>query len=109
MLFGWLVCSAQQSPPHTAPPSAHQAVDDELPDDGVVRVDRVPAAAEVEQLHVLAWVDHVVGLGVDAPEADRVGVPVVELRRVVVDDVEDDLDAGGVEAVVLWWLRRLLS
>ena len=51
-------------------------------------------------LHVGTRVDHVVGHRVEAAEAERVGVLVVELGGVVVHDVEDDLDALGVQAFI---------
>jgi hypothetical protein len=72
-----------------------QAVHDELQRPRVGHVQRVAAAGEV---HVVAAVvgQPVVGGVVDPAEAER-GPQVVALGRVVVDDVEDDLDPLLVE------------
>ena len=73
-----------------------QAVDDELLDDRVVRVDRVAAPGVVHVVLPLGRVDQVVGVVAEALEADR-RAHVVALARVVEDDVEDHLDPGLVE------------
>jgi len=73
-----------------------QAVHDELQRVRVADVERV-AGARVVHVVLGAVVDvAVVGLVVDAAHRQR-GAEVVALRRVVVDHVEDDLDAGVVQ------------
>ena len=72
-----------------------QGVHDQLQRVGLAHVEGVPGAGVV---HVVAGVvlhQPVVRRVVDALEAQR-RTEVVALRGVVVDDVEDDLDAGGV-------------
>ena len=80
---------------HLGDPVA-QAVHDELQDARVLHVERVAAAGEV---HVVARVlrrQPVVGGVVDAAHRQR-RPQLVALGGVVVDHVEDHLDAGGVQ------------
>ena len=72
-----------------------QAVEDHLADDRVVAVDRV-AAAGVVAVVLAAVLQHVVDAVLQALEAERRAV-LVAFGRVVEDDVEDHLDAGGVQ------------
>ncbi len=59
---------------------------------------RVARAGRVEVVRLVAVHEPVVGLVVDAAEAQR-RAEVVALRGVVVDHVEDDLDAGLVQSL----------
>ena len=59
-------------------------------------VDRVPGAGVVDVVALLVGHQPVVGGVVDALEAQR-RAELVALGGVVVDDVEDDLEAGLVE------------
>ena len=73
-----------------------QAVEDELLDDRVVRVDRVAAAGVVHVVLPLRRMQQVVGVVLEALEADR-RPEMVALTGVVEDDVEDHLDPRLVE------------
>mmetsp|Transcript_34770 Transcript_34770/g.98569 ORF Transcript_34770/g.98569 Transcript_34770/m.98569 type:complete len:311 (-) Transcript_34770:564-1496(-) len=77
----------------------HQAVNDHLLDNGVVAVDCVPAAGEVEQLHIGVLVQLVIHLVVQAAETEEVWVIVTALRRVVVNNIQEDLNAGLMEGL----------
>ena len=73
-----------------------QAVDDQVAHQRMIAVERVAAAGEVV---IAAFpVEHVVDGVVQAAEAERRAV-LVALAGVVVDHVEDDLDAGLVEGL----------
>ncbi len=75
-----------------------QAVDHQLQHERMAHVERVPGAGVVD---VVAWIvrSHaVIGDVVEATQRQH-GTAVVALAGVVVDDVEDDLHAGGVEGV----------
>ena len=71
-----------------------QAIEDEVADHGVVAVEGVAATAEVEVIAV--GCEEVVGLVVEAAEGND-GAGRVALGGVVEDNIEDDLDTGGVE------------
>ena len=74
-----------------------QAVHDELQHARVAHVQRVAAAGEV---HVVARVVRRAAGSrtlLSMPRSESVGPEVVAFGRVVVDDVEDHLDAGGVQ------------
>ncbi len=79
---------------HLGDPVA-QRVHDQLQRVGVAGVEGVPGAGVVHVVLLLVVDEPVVGGVVDALEAQR-RAEVVALRGVVVDHVEDDLDAGGV-------------
>ena len=64
---------------------------------GCVHVQRVAAAGEVHVVAAVLGRQAVVGGVVDAAQRQR-RAELVALGRVVVDDVEDHLDAGGVQA-----------
>ena len=73
-----------------------EAVHDQLQHVRVAHVHAVAGAGEVEVVAGIAVDEAVVGRIVDAPHRQR-RTEVVALRRVVVDHVEDHLDAGAVE------------
>ena len=80
---------------HVGDPVA-EAVEDEVEDLGVAGVEGVAAAGEVDVAALVARGQPVVGRVVDPPQAEG-GAELVALGGVVVDDVEDHLDAGRVE------------
>ena len=73
-----------------------QAVHDELQDVRLEHVERVAGAGVVEVAARVVRLEPVVGLVVEAPQRERRAV-VAAFAGVVVDDVEDDLQAGRVE------------
>ena len=73
-----------------------QAVHDELQDARAAHVERVAGAGEVLVVARVVRQQPVVGAVVDAAQRQR-RPEVVALGGVVVDDVEDDLEVGGVE------------
>ena len=80
---------------HVGDPVA-EAVEDEVEDLGVAGVEGVAAAGEVDVAALVARGQPVVGGVVDPPQAEG-GAELVALGGVVVDDVEDHLDAGRVQ------------
>ncbi len=80
---------------HVGDPVA-QAVEDEVEDFGVAGVEGVAAAGEVDVAALVAGGQPVVGGVVDPPQAEG-GAELVALGGVVVDDVEDHLDARRVQ------------
>ncbi len=80
---------------HVQDPVA-QAVHDELERAGMGHVERVPAARVVHVVAAVVLHEAVVGGVVDAAERQR-RAQVIALGGVVVDHVEDDLDAGPVQ------------
>ena len=72
-----------------------EAVHDHPPDDGMIRIQRVPAAGVIGIAGAVLLED-VIGGVVESAEAKCRPV-VVAFRSVVEDDVEDDLDAGPVQ------------
>ena len=73
-----------------------QAVDDQPPNDRLIGVERV-AATGVVGVSRSAVFQNVIRRIVDAAEAKSSG-RLIAFRRVVVDDVENDFDAGSVQA-----------
>src|ERR1700737_4728804 len=63
---------------------------------GVADVEGVAGARDIEVMAAVVIDEAVVGGVVDAPEVDR-RTEMVALPGVVVDHVEDDLEAGGVQ------------
>ena len=72
-----------------------QAIENHVADDDLIGVQRVPGAAVVGVLRAIA-IEDVVHLVREAAEAQG-GSRGIPLGRVVVDDVEDHLDAGAVQ------------
>ena len=73
-----------------------KAVEDEIPDHGLVAIERVAATAEVQVIAVGG--EQIVGFVVESAERnDRSGR--ITFRGVVEDDIENDLDARSVEAL----------
>ena len=72
-----------------------QAVEDHAPNDGLIGVERVAGAAVVGVLRAILVEDvvHLVGETAETHSGPR-GIP---LGGVVIDDVEDHLDAGAVQ------------
>ena len=75
-----------------------QRVHDHRADHRMREIERIPAAGEILVEARLAVLEPVVGLVVDAAEAQR-PPEMIALGGVVVDDVEDHLDAGVVQAL----------
>ena len=75
-----------------------KAVHEELERARVRQVQRVAAAGVVAVRAAIVRLEAIVGGIVDAPEAER-GSAVVTLRGVVIDHVENDLDARVVQAL----------
>ena len=75
-----------------------QAVEDQGLDLRMVRVDRVAGARVVDVSRGVVWLQPVIGLVIEATEAQR-GPRPVALPRVVERDVEDHLHAGIVDGV----------
>jgi hypothetical protein len=73
-----------------------QGIEDEPADDGMVAVERISAAGIV--LIASAVVEHIIDRIVEPAETEGRTV-FVTLARVVVDHVEDDLDARLVESL----------
>ena len=73
-----------------------QRVHDQLEHVGVAHVQAVAGARVVDVPAQVGGVEPVVGGVVEAPQRQQ-RPPVVALAGVVVDDVQDDLDAGGVQ------------
>ena len=73
-----------------------EAVEDQATDDGLVGVERVAAAAVVGVARPVRRIEDVVLVVREAPVGERRPV-VAALGRVVVDDVQDDLEARPVE------------
>ena len=73
-----------------------QAVHDELQHLRAAHVQRVAAAGEVQVVALVVGDEPVVRQVVHAAQRQR-GAEMIPFRRVVVDDVEDDLEAGAVE------------
>src|SRR5215475_9367621 len=74
-----------------------QRIHHHLQDTRMRQVERIPAPGEIVVVARLVRPQPVIGCVVDA--AERQGGPeVVPLGRVIEDDVEDDLDAGVVQA-----------
>ena len=72
-----------------------EAIEDHLADDRMIPIERV-AAAGVVAVMLAAVFEHVVDAVFQALEAQRRPL-LVAFGRVVEDDVEDDLDVGGVQ------------
>ena len=90
----------EAEPVDAASPSSQylQRVHDELQARRVAHVQRVARACRVDVAREVVRFEPVVGAVVEAAEAER-GAVLVALRGVVEDDVEDDLEAAGVECV----------
>ena len=73
-----------------------QAVHDQLQHARAAHVERVAAAGEVQVVARVVRQQPVVGAVVDAAQRER-RAEVVALGGVVVDHVEDDFEAGGVQ------------
>ena len=74
-----------------------QAVGDHLQDALVGEIERVAGAGVVDVVALLVGQQPIIRRVVDALEGER-RAALVALRGVIVDDVENDLDAGVVQA-----------
>ena len=72
-----------------------QAVHNHASHDRLIGVQRIPGAAVIRVLRAVL-IEDVIDFVCEAPEAER-GPLCVSLRGVVVDDIEDHLDAGAVQ------------
>ena len=88
---------AESIHPHCAGPMA-QAVQDQAQHLGMADIEGVAAAAVIDVEAPVARQQLIVAAVVDALEAQR-GAEVVAFATVVEDDIEDDFEAGVVEAV----------
>ena len=82
---------------HVLDPIA-QAINDEAAHNGVVGVDGVADAAGVDEAGAVGGVEHVIGVVGEAAHRERRPVVAI-LGRVVVHDIEDDLDIGAVQGL----------
>src|SRR6185503_7846576 len=96
---------AREDRPEVEPEAVHvhlqrpvaQAVRYELDDARMAEIERVTGPGVVDVVALLVWKQSVMRGVVDSSEAQR-GAALVPFRGVVVDDIENHLDSGIVEA-----------
>jgi len=71
---------------------------DELSDDGMACVERIPGTGKVLVVAAAVLLQHIEDRILNATQADR-GSRFISLRRVVQHDIQDDLNTGAVKGL----------